>query len=398
MPLILLKVTLFFAAALGLLCFSKRATAAMHHLFCACALAGSLLIPFTALIPSRVSAAFAIRLPAIDATATGHAVARAAGWSPSTLILSVWVIGAIALLIRLVIGHVQIARLIRSADAVTPNSLYIADVSVPVVCGLLRPRVLMPRASSEWPEWQFDAAVRHELTHVRRNDLWTILIARIACAVWWFHPLVWMLSTRLHDFQETACDDAVLFSGFEPATYAEALLAVAKTATHSTLLDSTLLQGCSMTTQTNLKSRIARLLDGSIARSTSRRNLIRTTAAFAVVLAGFAAVGLRNSRAQSAPDHVYTMAEGVTSPSVLYREDPQYTEQARAEKVAGSVLLSLVVGTDGLAHDISVTKGVGAGLDEQAILAVTKWHFQPGTKDGQPVAVRANIEVNFRLM
>lgn len=392
MPLILLKVTVFFAAAFGLLYFSRRATAAMRHLLCVCALAGSMLIPLTALIPSRVSSAFAIRLPAIDVTATGHAMARVASWSPSTLILAMWALGSIVLLIRLAIGHLQIARLIRSATPVTPDAIYMADVSVPVVCGLLHPRVLMPRTSSEWPTWQFDAAVRHELTHVRRNDLWTILIARIACAVWWFHPLVWMLSARLHDFQETACDDAVLFSGFEPATYAEALLAVAKTSTHSSLL-----QGCSMTTQTNLKSRIARLLDQSIARSTSRRNLIRTAAAFAVVLAGFATIGLKNSRAQAAPDHVYTMADGVKSPSVLYKVDPEYSEQARIDKVAGTVLLNVVIGTDGLAHDISIVKGVGSGLDEKAIEALTKWHFQPGTLNGEPVAVRASIEINFRL-
>jgi TonB family protein len=392
MLLILAKVTVFFVIALGLFYLSKRATAAMRHLLCVCALAGSLLIPFTALIPSRVSTAFAIRLAAVDTTAAGHAVARAASWSPSALILAFWALGSIALLIRLAIGHVQMTRLIRSATPLTADSLYIADVGVPVVCGLLRPCVLMPRAASEWPDWQFEAAVRHELTHVRRNDLWTILIARIACAVWWFHPLAWLLSARLHDAQESACDDAVLFSGFEPATYAEALLAVAKTSTHSTLL-----QGCSMTTQTNLKSRIARLLDGSIARSTSRRNLIRTTAAFAVVLAGFATVGLRNGSAQGAPDHVYTMAEGVAAPKVLYKEDPQYTEQARADKVAGTVLVTVVIGTDGLVHDINIVKGIGAGLDEKAIEALTKWHFQPGTLNGEPVAVRANIEINFRL-
>lgn len=390
MLLILAKITLLFAAALALLYFLKRATAAMRHLLCVCALAGSLLIPLTSLIPAPVSTAFAIRLPAIDATS--HSVARAAHWPPSALILIVWALGGIALLIRLTIGHLQMARLVRSATAVHSDSLYMADVSVPVVCGLLRPRVLMPRASSAWPAWQFDAAVRHELTHVHRHDLWTILIARIACAVWWFHPLVWMLSSRLHDFQETACDDAVLFSGFEPAAYAEALLAVAKTSTHSTLL-----QGCSMTTQTNLKSRIARLLDQSIARSTSRRNLIRTTAAFAVVLAAFATVGLRDGSAQAAAGHVYTMAEGVASPKVLYKEDPQYSEEARAAKVDGTVLLSVVVGTDGLAHDISIVKGVGSGLDQKAIEAVAKWHFQPGTLNGEPVAVRASIEINFRL-
>ncbi len=151
LALVLAKVTLFFAAALGLLPFSKPATAAMRHLLCVCALAGSLLLPLAALIPSRMSAAFAIRLPAVDVTSTGHAMARAANWPPSALILSIWALGGIALLIRLAIGHLQMARLVRSATPVSSNSLYIADVSVPVACGLLRPVVLMPRASSHGP-------------------------------------------------------------------------------------------------------------------------------------------------------------------------------------------------------------------------------------------------------
>jgi TonB family protein len=91
------------------------------------------------------------------------------------------------------------------------------------------------------------------------------------------------------------------------------------------------------------------------------------------------------------------MADGVSAPKVLYKEEPQYSEQARADKVAGTVVLNVVIGTDGLAHDITVVKGVGDGLDEKAMEALTKWHFQPGSLNGQAVAVRAVIEINFRL-
>jgi TonB family protein len=60
--------------------------------------------------------------------------------------------------------------------------------------------------------------------------------------------------------------------------------------------------------------------------------------------------------------------------------------------------VSLVVGTDGLAHDLAIVTSLDPGLDSNAIDAIQRWHFQPGTKDGQPVAVRAKIEVNFRLL
>jgi TonB family protein len=287
--------------------------------------------------------------------------------------------------------------LVRAASPIKPNELYIAEVGVPIVCGLFRPVVLMPRASSEWPAWQFDAAVRHELTHVQRKDLQANFIAHLACAVWWFHPLAWMLSRRLRDCQETACDDAVLFSGLEPATYAEALLAVAQTST------PTLLPGCPMTTKTNLKTRITRLLDHSIARNTSRANLLRTAIGFAIVLAGFGVLSLQKSSAQSEPPRdqpVYEYKPGgdITSPRVLSKVDPAYTEEARRDKISGSVVLSMVIGTDGLAHDINVQRSLDPGLDKNSADVVQQWHFAPGTLNGEPVAVRAIIEINFKLL
>jgi TonB family protein len=387
MPMLLIKVTALFITALVTLLAAKRSTAAMRHLLCVCALAGSLILPLATLIPARV---IAIRLPVIAAISSSQAVARAESWSLSRIIVALWILGCMVLLLRLAIGHWRVARLVRAATPIKPNELYTADVGVPIVCGLLRPVVLMPRASADWPAWQFEAAVRHELTHLRRKDLWASFVGQLACAAWWFHPLAWILSGRLRDSQETACDDAVLFSGFEPATYAEALLAVAQTAT------PTLLPGCPMTTQTNLKSRIARLLDRGIARTTSRANLLRTVAGFAVILAAIATVGLQKTRAQSDP--VYKAGGDVTSPRVLYREDPQYTEDARRDKISGPVVLTVVVGTDGLAHDISVTQSLDPGLDRQAALAIQKWHFAPGTLKGQPVAVQAVIEVNFKLL
>ena len=67
-------------------------------------------------------------------------------------------------------------------------------------------------------------------------------------------------------------------------------------------------------------------------------------------------------------------------------------------KIQGSVLLSVVIGSDGVARDIQVKQGLDSGLDNNAIAAVQNWKFQPGTKDGQPVRVQATIEVNFRLL
>jgi TonB family protein len=94
----------------------------------------------------------------------------------------------------------------------------------------------------------------------------------------------------------------------------------------------------------------------------------------------------------------YRVGGGVSAPIVLLKRDPEYTEAARAAKFQGTVLLGVEIGPDGLAHNIRVVRSLGLGLDEKAMEAVTTWHFKPGTKDGEPVTVAANIEVNFRLL
>jgi protein TonB len=113
------------------------------------------------------------------------------------------------------------------------------------------------------------------------------------------------------------------------------------------------------------------------------------------MLAGIGLLSPVNGHAQS--DQIYKVGGDVTMPRVVYRVDPQYTEEARSEKVSGTVMLNLVIGADGLARDINVLKSLDPGLDQKAAEAVQQWRFAPGTRKGEPVAVRATIEINFRL-
>jgi TonB family protein len=95
---------------------------------------------------------------------------------------------------------------------------------------------------------------------------------------------------------------------------------------------------------------------------------------------------------------VFKVGGGVSQPSVLFKVDPEYSEEARKAKYSGTVMLAVIVDAEGHARDIHVVKSLGMGLDEKAIEAVEKWKFKPGIKSGQPVNVRATIEVNFRLL
>ena len=94
---------------------------------------------------------------------------------------------------------------------------------------------------------------------------------------------------------------------------------------------------------------------------------------------------------------VYRVGGGVTAPQLLERVEPSYTEEARAARIQGSVLVYVVVQPDGTTGQIKVLRSLDVGLDQKAVEAVGTWKFKPGMKDGQPVPVQATIEVNFRL-
>jgi TonB family protein len=100
---------------------------------------------------------------------------------------------------------------------------------------------------------------------------------------------------------------------------------------------------------------------------------------------------------RQANDQASKAGSGVAAPTLLHKLEPSYSVEARAAKVQGTVVLSVVIGTDGAASDVQLRKGVGYGLDEQALNAITQWTFKPGMRDGMAVPVQATIEVNFRL-
>ena len=83
------------------------------------------------------------------------------------------------------------------------------------------------------------------------------------------------------------------------------------------------------------------------------------------------------------------------APVATYMTDPEYSKEATKAKIDGTVVLTVVVGTDGLAHDISVVRSLGYGLDEEAVKALKKWRFKPGRGSGKPAPVQIRVEMEF---
>jgi len=94
---------------------------------------------------------------------------------------------------------------------------------------------------------------------------------------------------------------------------------------------------------------------------------------------------------------VFRVGGGVSPPTVVSRVEPQYSEEARKARYQGTVVLEAIVRRDGTVDIQRVVRSLGFGLDENAIQALKQWKFRPGMRNGVPVDVSLNIEVNFNL-
>lgn len=94
---------------------------------------------------------------------------------------------------------------------------------------------------------------------------------------------------------------------------------------------------------------------------------------------------------------VFRIGGGVTPPSVIYRVEPEYSEEARKARYQGAVVLEAIVRKDGTVDIIRIIRGLGFGLDQNAITALKQWRFRPGLRNGVPVDVSLSVEVNFNL-
>ena len=97
------------------------------------------------------------------------------------------------------------------------------------------------------------------------------------------------------------------------------------------------------------------------------------------------------------PSGIVPLGRGVTVPQVIFSPEPNFSEEARKSKTQGTVRLLLVVGKDGHPYNIQVRESLGMGLDEKAIEAVNRWRFRPATLNGQAVATRIEVQVDFHL-
>lgn len=250
-------------------------------------------------------------------------------------------------------------------------------------------RVIIPR----WFVHQATAAAlraarAHEGAHQRASDFLVNVLLELAAAPVAWHPAYVWIRREITLAREMRCDAEAALELPDPDEYRRGLLEAAELLARRKQAGWAL----GLFDQDSLEERLMALTH--LKQISLARRGAFTIAALAVFL--LCAAGA-TQRLFAVDEKVYKVGGDVRSPVLVHRVEPQYTDAARNEKISGKVLLDVVVNAQGEIHDAEVVEALGYGLDENAITAVKKWKFEPGRKVEDPVAVRARIEINFRL-
>lgn len=304
-----------------------------------------------------------------------------------------WLVGALACLLRLMTHYGRllqqccrlpapmVQRLHTDLDGLDPCRLRLHPAG-PAVLWAPRSLLLLPTDFLE----RFNAderrlVLQHECMHLRRGDALWSLLAELAFASLWFHPLVWLALPRLRLDQELACDERVLRQLPQDETkYAHALL-------HSTGLDTTpaLIPWLS---EPQLKERLNMI-------QRHRPGTLRRRIGFI----GLAALMAGSAFATQAV--VHAKPDQPASADLDYNStiQPHYPADAITNKQEGTVVLNVLVNADGTARKVEVDPDTRAApsLVKAASDTAMQWHFSPTMKNGKPVEGYARVPVKFSL-
>ena len=229
----------------------------------------------------------------------------------------------------------------------------------PGIFGIVRPVLVWPAGISEHlQDAQLEAILAHEVWHVRRRDNLAAAIHMVVEAIFWFHPLVWWLGTRLVEERERACDEEVLQPGSEPHVYAESILKTCEFCLESPLACVSGITGA------ELKERIVRIMTQRTAHKLSLGRKLLLTAIGIALVAGPVVFGLMNApqvRAQAAP-----MIGAPTAPFEVVSIKPSSPDDRRVELrfrpgrfVAAGLPIKSVITTAYQVKDFQLSSGPG---------------------------------------
>jgi len=320
---LIVKATVILLIAFAIAAALRRASAAMRHLVWVAAFACLLALPLVSalapkwtpprprLIPSQTTVA------AVSGAAATPEQSHGFDWP-----LVLWAAGAALICSRTLVGLLRVQRIAKRAAAF-PHALVrrSPEITVPITCGLLQPVILVPDDAVSWPAEKLRSVIAHEMAHVERRDWLVHLGVQFVCALYWFHPVVWLAAARMAHERERACDDRVLCSGVHPSEYATQLLEFAGAAA---LPASVAMAG----RPAFFEHRVRAILNPSLNRHPPmRRHIMLSFAAALVLLAPLAAFRAMAQTASAALSGAVYDASGAAVPgAVVTISDAQSTE------------------------------------------------------------------------
>jgi TonB family protein len=209
------------------------------------------------------------------------------------------------------------------------------------------------------------------------------MLAQVVCAAYWFNPLFWIAANQLHRESELAADDAVLRLGVDARIYATHLFEIARGFCESRAAWSPAL---AMARRSALEKRFVSLLKPQ----PNRGGLGFKKAVTILVAALSLVIPLAAMHASRTPGRPLPMVDQYTTP-------PLYSDEARSQGIEGRVAVEVTVAPDGKAKALQIVRGLGHGLDQNALVAVRDWHFVPATLNGRPIEATTRVDVEFSL-
>ena len=279
------------------------------------------------------------------------------------------------------------------------------EIDSPVTYGFRSPTIILPLSFKDLSEPCQKAVLCHELLHVRRYDWILIMVEEVVCALFWFHPAVWWLRSRIHLSREQAVDHEVVQLTGSKQPYLDSLLEFARAHVRLRAVPAPL-----FLKERHLVQRVALLLKEV---SMSRSRLAVSMIGISVLLiwtvriaAGWFPLTGAPIAAQERSDDLQAKAPqkeplrvggNIQESKLIHKVNPVYPEQAKREGIQGTVKLTIIVNEEGLVYEIRTNPENNSILEGAAIAAVKQWQYSPTLLNGEPVPVQALVTVIFQM-
>ena len=287
----------------------------------------------------------------------------------------------------------ELARQLNISRTVTLSSSVLIDS--PLSYGLLRPKIILPAQSAHWSSDVMTDVLLHELSHIRRLDWLTMLLAWFIAAMYWANPLVWYAIKRINEESEHSCDSAVLHAGRSDTGYAESLLSVVKACRHSTQRTSRL-PAQKMLDRNTLKNRIHHILENTTMTASKQKwpGSFKVFASLTLIISAAIVLGVGGSHlvsAQTQDSQPSPSQRAVTEEMYPINEvRPMYPTRAAQRGIEGWVHLEFTVTATGSVdpESIVVLEADPPGIfDSSALRATAELMFSPRMVNGSSVDV-----------